>query len=567
MGSTLADECLETVRRHVDAALTAGRDRYGERETPLLADAIDPDAEEAVAYDARDVAADRRLSNVATQQEFLRTLVALSRTDGDERYRDAAVEIVDWFLEHLTDSRGLPYWGGHVAYDLEADALATNKDGPHELKFEYPFYDLFWEADPKATRRFVEAFWDAHVYDWAILDFNRHGDLNEWRNDEYDYADGETSAVLSAADGAIDDPWDRAYEGGDVFFWGDGLTFVNTGSDLYYAAGRLADLAGDDGDEGESGGDGDGTADGPLRWARNLARRYVETRQETGISGYQFSQHPSYCNGPEIRGDRAQYQFAPYIHGDHRVYEGTLFRPRPIVQRRQLELGERLGDRGREFTRWAVEELQAWREAAYRPERNEFEPMLTDGHSLEGFVVRREGYFGPKGRVIGPIEADADFLWTYATASRTTGDRICWRTARDIARGLDLGDIGALDGADERGDAADDGVVLETNLNLESGPDLETTPDCDDFRAVYALLELHRATGRDAYRDAAARVGETCLEARTNDDGLFVDGEGRIVLEDPVPLALLHLAAALRGDDRAELPTPAGDRRSPEGGV
>ncbi len=50
-------------------------------------------------------------------------------------------------------------------------------------------------------------------------------------------------------------------------------------------------------------------------------------------------------------------------------------------------------------------------------------------------------------------------------------------------------------------------------------------------------------------------------------NGLFVDVEGRIVLEDPIPLALFHLAAALRGDDRAELPTPVGDRRSPEGGV
>ncbi|WP_222912944.1 pectate lyase [Natrinema sp. SYSU A 869] len=523
MSATLAEEFVDAVRRHTDAILADGRDRYGETETPLFADAIDPVAGDAVAYDARDVDADRRLSNVATQQEFLRTLVALSRLDGDERYRSVATDTVEWFLESLTDARGLPYWGGHVAYDLDADELATNKDGPHELKFEYPFYDLFWEVDEAATRRLVEAFWTAHVFDWSRLDFNRHGDLNDWRNDEYDYAD-ETDA-------SIDDPWDHEYDGGDVFFWGSGLTFVNTGSDLYYAAGRLAEL--DDDDD-------------PLRWGRRLARRYVETRQEPGISGYQFSQHPSYCNGPEIRGDRAQYQFAPYIPGDHRVYEGTLFRPRPIVQRRQLELGERLGDRGDAFERWVLEELRAWREAAYRPERNEFEPMLTDGFSLEGFVIRREGYFGPKGRVIDPIEADADFLWTYATAYRTAGDDDCWRMARDIARGLALGDIGAPGG---------DGV------------DLESDPALADYRAVYGLLALYEATDRDTYRDAAARIGETVLKARTNDDDLFVDDEGRILLEDPVPLSLLHLAAALRGDDRSRLPTPIGDRRSPEGGI
>ncbi|WP_247004260.1 pectate lyase [Halosolutus gelatinilyticus] len=531
MGTTLPDEFVDAVRHHADAVLATGRDRYGEIETPLLADAIDPDAGEAIAYDARDVAAGRRLSNVATQQEFLRTLVALTRLEGDDRYREAAVEPVSWFLERLTDARGLPYWGGHVAYDLDADAPATNKGGPHELKFEYPFYDLLWAIDPAATRRFVEAFWSAHVHDWTILDFNRHGDRTGRRDDESAPADGAIEPPASADGRSIADPWDREYEGGDVFFWGSGLTFVNTGSDLYYAAAVLADLDGDD---------------GPLRWGRRLARRYVETRQEAGISGYQFSQHPSYCNGPEIRGDRAQYQFAPYIHGDHRIYEGTLFRPRPIVQRRQLELGERLGDRGEAFARWALEELRAWREVAYRPDRNEFEPMLTDGRSLEGFVVRREGYFGPKGRVIGPIEADADFLWAYATAYRTTGDEVCWRTARDIARGLGLGDTGAPGG---------------------EGVDLESDPESDDFRALYGLLDLHRATDCDAYRDAAARIGENVLDARTNDDGAFVDGVGRIVLEDPVPLALLHLAAALRGDDRGALPTPIGDRRSPEGGV
>lgn len=525
MARDQAAALIDAVRRHVDAVLAIGRDRYGDAETPLFADAIDPVAGEAVAYDARDVAPDRRrrLSNTAVQQEFLRTLVALGRLTGDERYRDAAVGVVEWVFDHLTGARGLPYWGGHVAYDLDADVTATNKDGPHELKFEYPFYDLFWDVDPAATRRLVEAFWRAHVCDWSILDFNRHGDF-----------DGRSFGgrdPVDRADEASDGPWNRAYEGGDVFFWGDGLTFVNTGSDLYYAAALLADLAGD--------------AE-PLRWARRLARRYVETRGETGISGYQFSQHPSYCNGPEIRGDRAQYQFAPYILGDHRIYEGTLFRPRPIVQRRQLELGARLGDRGAAFATWAVEELRAWREAAYRPERNDFEPMLTDGFSLEGFVVRREGYFGPKGRVIGPIEADADFLWAYAMAFRVAGDDVCWRTARDIARGLGLGDIGSPGG---------DGAALATD------------PDLADVRAVYGLLELHRATDRDAYLDAAASVGANLSEARTADEGPFVDDAGRIVLEDPTPLALLHLAAALRDDDRTRLPTPVGDRRSPEGGV
>ncbi|MDQ8735377.1 hypothetical protein [Paenibacillus sp. LHD-38] len=48
----------------------------------------------------------------------------------------------------------------------------------------------------------------------------------------------------------------------------------------------------------------------PLAWSKRLAHRYVETRRPgIGISGYQFSQSAaSWCDGPAVRGDRAQYQ-------------------------------------------------------------------------------------------------------------------------------------------------------------------------------------------------------------------------------------------------------------------
>jgi len=493
---TDAETLIDAVRNYADAMLRFGRDRYGAVETPLLADGVDPAAGEPVALDERDVGAERRLSNFAVQQPFLRALVGLTETTGDGRYRDAAAEVTAFAFDELAGPSGLLHWGGHVAYDLDDDAVATKKGGPHELKFDYPFYEFLWSVDPDATRRFVEAFWAAHVLDWDRLDFNRHG---EWGP--------ETAGV-----------WDRDYAGGDVFFWGDGLTFVNTGSDLYYAAGLLSALDGDD---------------APRRWAERLAERYVETRGETGISGYQFSQHPSWCNGPEVRGDRAQYQFAPYIRGDHRIVEGTLFRPRPVVQRRQLELGAKLGaDR---FTDWAVEELRAWAEV-YRPATNDFEPMLTDGYSLERFVIRREGYFGPKGRVIEPIEADAGFLWTYALAARRTGDETCAEMCRHLAAGLGLRD--------------------------DSGP--RTDHGRSNYRAIQAALERYRATGREGYLDAAASAGENLLAQRF-DGTAFVDDDGVASLGDPAPLALLHLAAAL-GDEEPSLPTQTSGE-SPAGGV
>ncbi|MDS0223046.1 hypothetical protein NDI54_17000 [Haloarcula sp. S1AR25-5A] len=501
-----AGDLVDAVQAHVDTVLEHARDDYGDESTPLLVDALDATTLSGVEYDGRDVA-DGHLSNFALQQSFLRALLALSEVTGEKRYRSRAETLVSWMFENASDDTGLLYWGGHAAYDLDADDIVVGKSD-HELKFEYPFYKFCYEVAPEATREFVSAFWNAHVLDWTTLDFNRHGAWNA----------------------SMGDLWDHEYEGGNVFFWGDGLTFVNTGSDLYYAAGVLADLA---------------EEDEPLTWAKRLARRYIETRQEPGISGYQFSQHASYCKGPEIRGDRAQYQFAPYIHGDHRIFEGTLFRPRPIVQRQQLALAERLGERGSAFAQWAMEELRAWREAAYHPDENEFVPMLTDGLSLEGFVIRREGYFGPKGRVIGPIEAGPDFLWTYARAYRVTGDDLCYATTRDIAAGLGLGDIGT---PEER-------PTMDFDMDpVAVGPEL-----------LSALLELYRASGDDRYLNAASRIGGRLLDNR--ESGLFTDTDGMAVLDNPTPLALLRLASARKGDPLDTLPKPVGKRRSPNGGI
>ena len=76
---------------------------------------------------------------------------------------------------------------------------------------------------------------------------------------------------------------------------GKGLTFINAGSDLIYAAAMLSKFTSDP---------------KPLEWAKRLAYRYVETRDpKTGIGGYQFSQMASaWCDDVgKITGDRAIY--------------------------------------------------------------------------------------------------------------------------------------------------------------------------------------------------------------------------------------------------------------------
>jgi len=248
-----AEQLIRAVRTHADLVLAHAMDPTGS--TPLFANGVDVTHASVARLDTDHVRKGAVLSNAASQQNWFRLLMVLGELTEEPVYGEAALKAYRYTMRNHTDARGLIKWGGHAAYDLELQQIVHAADKPraHELKMHYPAYDLMWKADPEGTKRYIEAMWNAHILDWANLDFNRHG--------PYDAPEG----VL----------WDHEYKGGDVFFWGKGLTFVNAGSDLYYAAALLAKLSGEE---------------APLVWAKRLARRYVETRQgDIGISGYQFS--------------------------------------------------------------------------------------------------------------------------------------------------------------------------------------------------------------------------------------------------------------------------------------
>jgi len=115
-----------------------------------------------------------------------------------------------------------------------------------------------WEVDSEATERFIESFWFVHILDWSDLDMDRIGGL----------------------EGSLRVPkgWEHEYKGGPVFFksklpWG--TSFMNAGSDLFYAAAILSKLSSDK---------------EPLVWGKRLAHRYVEIRNpKTGISCNKFT--------------------------------------------------------------------------------------------------------------------------------------------------------------------------------------------------------------------------------------------------------------------------------------
>ncbi|HUT34906.1 MAG TPA: hypothetical protein VNE39_15560, partial [Planctomycetota bacterium] len=190
---------------------------------------------------------------------------------------------------------------------------------------------------------------------------------------------------------------------------------------------------------------------------------------------------------------------------------------------------------GREFIQWASDDLKVYARHCYDPKTRTFVALMTDGTPIR-WQESRTGYYVPES--FAPQKPDGMLLWGYALAWRLTRDAAHWDAARQIAQALDLGDIGRPDG--------------KRALRLDTG--------ASDWRFIYPLLELHRATGDAALLGLARRVGENLLKTQAR-SGLFPrSGRAYARTGDEAPLALLHLAAALDGK-QALLPPPIFDSR------
>ncbi|MGM0494777.1 MAG: pectate lyase, partial [Armatimonadota bacterium] len=171
---------------------------------------------------------------------------------------------------------------------------------------------------------------------------------------------------------------------------------------------------------------------------------------------------------------------------------------------------------------WTVDGLRSWAEYCYDPEANLYRPMWADGTDLIGYEIPRTGYFGPEGRVFEQEEPSAMLLWSYALGHRLSGDELLWDTARAMALGHGLGDIGSAPGQD-----------VDVNLDTDNAHP----------HALFAVLEVARGSDHEAYRDLAERIGDNIIASRFHP-------ELRVNVPSIEPLALLSLEAVLQ--DRSE---------------
>lgn len=489
---------LKAAERFADTVLEHGRDRFGAQETPLFVDGLQVETLEPAVWKKDGEA--WVLCNFASQQPLMRLLDGLSALTGEEHYRQAAVEATSYALENLVSESGLLYWGGHRAWDLRTERSVGQYDGIHEMKGHQPYYALMWEVNEQATRELLASIWAGHILDWKRMDYNRHADMNTDKPAQWDHE--------FAADLEIPFPAQ-----------GNNLSFVNVTPSLLRSGTMLALL------------DGNREA---LNWSLRLAKRWQQAKHpQTGLSGGQLSYRKK---------DRAQEALGhvhPTINEAQIVatyHQTCRYHEYPLAQ---MQAGERLLARegpfaqtGQTMIDWAVEDLKIYGRECYDPESGQFIAKMIDGTPLQ-WQEAKSGYYVPES--FTPRNPDGYLFWGYAMAYRLSKDPWIWRMTAETGQQLGLGDF--------------------------DQPDRMTaSPPEADWRLIYGLLELHRATGHDVFLRRACQVADALLETQT-ETGLFPQ-PGRLYSRtgNETPLALLHLAAALDGQ-REQMPQPVFDFR------
>lgn len=504
---------LQAVQTFADNVLVNGKDTYGEIHSPLLVDGINVKTKEPVRWEFENHT--WIISNFAAQQNLMRVFVGLTALTGDSTYRNKAENIVQYMYKHQSAENGLLYWGGHKFVDLQT--MEPHFEGrPHELKNNYPFYEFMWEVDSSATRQMLHAMWNAHILDWSKLDLNRHG--------EYNLEMGKL--------------WNHEFHQPEPFFEGEGLTFINAGTDMIQSAMTLYLLGNDE---------------QAKTWGLRLYEQYVRARHpETNLGVYQYSR-PKQTEKPPAEGpltgeltfsrygDRASNQFGEKygsIALEGNVLWGsrmeTLYGRSPVMI---LHLAEQLKnmEAGEKLKTWAIEGLKAYATYAYIPEENIFRPMWADGTDLTGDVYPRTGYYGKKGTPFKAVEPSSEMMLAAAKAVRLSeGETELWEWLRNMFKGEGLGDPGAK-------------LDSESNLNYDT--------NSDDPTVLVTVLELYRYTEDEDFLRLAEKIGDNIL-ANKFSEGYFRPTKNHIYtrFDRPEPLALLMLEAAQQG--KAELVPP-----------
>ncbi|MCV9877289.1 pectate disaccharide-lyase PelW [Brenneria izbisi] len=488
----LLDQWISMLSQHIATVRKVAHSRTNP--TPLIADGFDVLNHQPVVWQFPD---GRRapIANFASQQNWLRTLCAMNAVTGNADYQQQAVSLSDYFLNHFVDdASGLFYWGGHRFINL--DTLAS--EGPeskaqvHELKHHLPYYALLYRVNPEKTLNFLQGFWHAHVEDWNTLDLGRHGDYAKIRDPD---------VFLHARHDVVDPArW-------PVLPLTKGLTFVNAGTDLIYAAFKYAEFTGDK---------------QAAAWGKHLYRQYVLARNpETGMPVYQFSsplqREPVPQDDNQTQswfGDRAQRQFGREF-GEIAREANVLFRDmRPLLIDNPLAMLDILHSQpDDEILGWVISGLKNYYQYAYVATSNTLRPMWNNGQDMTGYRFRRDGYYGKAGTELKPFTLEGDYLLPLVRAYRLSGDEDLYLLIN----------------------------TMLTRLNNEKIHDIASP------MLLLALIELAEHQQSETVAKNAWQIANILFDKHFHRGLLVRSAQHRYVrLDDPLPLALLTFIAACR---------------------
>ena len=407
---------MDVAIHFAETVLKYGRDTYGEKHTPLFTDSLDVDtmkAPEKIYIYRLNKPGPRQWqpwqplvsSNLSFQGNLMRFLAGLSNLTGNPKYKEAYKDNIRYYFKHYQTVSGMLHMGHHRFLDLKAENYDGDDwpsgDRGHEMKGDYPYYDLFWETDPQATRKMLTGHWSSHMKRdwprkkdiWDNMEFTRHGYFNK------------------KLDEGI---WDRPLGGPTKGIRKGDLTFFGSASDILWAGGKLSQLNEDD---------------RPLTWTKRLFARYIDNAHpKTGIP-------PCHHTFARDFGDPGKNwpEYAMLFSGPS---DGLFGFGATMLMR----LGDELGEKGEYFRESVREYLKAYAKHAYNPKDNTLRTILYDGTDLSVYD-RKEGV--SRGWI---WKAHSGYMISHALCYRQSKDKEIWDTLRAICRGNDLGDIGAVGG-------------------------------------------------------------------------------------------------------------------------
>ena len=179
---------LDVVRRYADAMIDSGRDVYGPAKTGLFLSALDrrtlkpltirPVAPGGIRRGDRAGLPWRELvgANPQTDENLLRALYVLSSITGDDRYRAAADNEIEWFFKNAQSPvTGLLPWGEHLSWHAILDQpISSETEFSHEFARPWALWDRSFELAPEASKRFALGLWNHQIADQKTGGFDRH---------------------------------------------------------------------------------------------------------------------------------------------------------------------------------------------------------------------------------------------------------------------------------------------------------------------------------------------------------------------------------------------------------